>query len=55
VDDSALHLLLLEKVQEGDLYVRQMERQTYLLKSEKAVPMLSNPRELSESFMTIEK
>jgi ParB family chromosome partitioning protein len=55
VEDPALRLLLLEKILEGDLNVRQTERQAHILKAGKPMPMPSNPRELSESLMKIEK
>lgn len=54
-DDPSLRIRLLEKILDGDLNIRQTERQASILKSGKPVVMPSTPRELSESLMKIEK
>ncbi|MDR3317431.1 MAG: ParB/RepB/Spo0J family partition protein [Puniceicoccales bacterium] len=55
LEDPTTRLLLLEKIITADLNVRQTERQANILKLGKPTPMPSNPRELSESLMKIEK
>ncbi|MDR0590414.1 MAG: ParB/RepB/Spo0J family partition protein [Puniceicoccales bacterium] len=55
VEAPEVRLLLLGKIIESDLNVRQAERQAHILKSGKPLSMPSNPRELSESLMKIEK
>jgi ParB family chromosome partitioning protein len=55
IEDPSSRLLVLGKILDGDLNVRQTERQANILKSGKPALIAATPRELSESLMGIEK
>ena len=55
ITDPTIRTKLLEKIIEGDLNIRQTERQAAILRSEHVMVMPSTPRELSASLIKIEK